>query len=64
MNQLRLDQKRYAGAFSPMKHYPRQDQQPPQSPAQAFLQQVMGGPPPQQQAPPQKGPNGEDVKDW
>jgi Ca-activated chloride channel family protein len=62
MNQLRLDQKRYAGAFSPMKHYPRADQQP-QDPMQAMMNQMMGLPPPPQ-APPQKGPNGQDLKDW
>jgi Ca-activated chloride channel family protein len=61
MNQLRLDQKRYAGAFSPMKHYPRQDQQP-QDPMQAMMDQMMGIQRPQPT--PVKGPNGEDVKDW
>ena len=62
MNQLQLDQKRYEGAFNPLQHYPRQDQQP-QDPMQAMMDQMMGHPP-QPTPQPLKDANGNDEKDW
>jgi Ca-activated chloride channel family protein len=62
MNQLKLDQKRYAGAFNPLKHYPRKDRDN-QDPMQAMMDQMMGRPP-QQPEQPLKDANGNDEKDW
>lgn len=62
MNQLRNDQRKYAGAFNPMKHYARKDQQPPQDPMSQLLEQ-MGGIKMPKKAPDQTqtDPN---YKDW
>ncbi|MGH7442105.1 MAG: VWA domain-containing protein [bacterium] len=61
LNQLRLDQHKYEGAFNPLKHYGRPDQQS-QNPMQQMLQQFTGVPM-QPQQPPQaaEDPN---YKDW
>jgi hypothetical protein len=40
MNQLRLDQRKYAGAFNPMKHYARKDDQ--EDPMSQALEQFGG----------------------
>jgi len=61
MNQLKLDQKRYAGAFNPLKHYPRQDRQN-QDPFQAQMDQMMGIKRPTPET--LKDANGNDEKDW
>jgi Ca-activated chloride channel family protein len=56
MNQLRLDQNRYAGAFNPTKKF-NQNQLSPED----QMRQQMGLPP---LHPPQPGPGGGDRKDW
>jgi Ca-activated chloride channel family protein len=61
MNQLRLDQRRYGGAFNPLKHYQRQDRQQPQDPMEQMLEQ-MGMRPPRPQ--PQEQQGGNETKDW
>lgn len=60
MNKLRLDQRKYSGAFNPLKHFGRKDQKP-EDPAQQLLEQ-MGGLNPQ--ATPDPNQNDPNYKDW
>lgn len=59
LNQLRLDQKRYSGAFNPLKKFERPERQP-QDPMEQILEQMGLRPKPL----PQSQTEGEDVKDW
>lgn len=60
MNQLRLDQKRYSGAFNPMKKYERPDRQT-QDPMQQMMEEMGMRPKKPQQE--DKG-GGPEAKDW
>ena len=60
LNKLRHDQQRYAGAFNPMKRYPRQNQQP-EDPAQQMLEQFTGIQMPHKSPTPPPDPN---YNDW
>jgi Ca-activated chloride channel family protein len=60
MNQLRRDQKKYEGAFSPLKRYPK-DQQKNEDPAERMFEQMTGMRPPNQPTPTPTDPN---YKDW
>ena len=60
MNQLRLDQKRYSGAFNPMKKYDRKDDQP-KDPMEQMMEEM--GMRPKQSPKPQQG-GGPEAKDW
>lgn len=60
MNQLRLDQKRYSGAFNPMKKYDRKDDQP-KDPMEQMMEEM--GMRPKQPTQPQQG-SGPEAKDW
>jgi len=61
MNQLRLDQRKYSGAFNPLKKFGRKDEQP-QDPMQQMLEQMSGiKMPKKDQDQTQADPN---YKDW